>query len=290
MAIKTLEQTQTSSRFPHISEEQLALQHRTRPDSDITDDIRRVLQEDTVLRATADQIDARVNAGVVHLGGYVPTHSHKVRAETDVRQVQGIRQVENNLIADPDLEALVTQQLTRDARLCGYTIFVHTTDGVIRLDGQVDSGELADAAERLAATVPNVRAVVNCIQSPDVANRQPAQVFLPRSDQEVFASDGLLGRVDQVVMNPHNRRVTAIVVDAHFYNESLATERRLFIPIAAVRNVNASGIELNLTVNEADRCADFDPAKFVMPDRNWQPPLDYVPNDLLLESNGVIRG
>ena len=54
------------------------------------------------------------------------TNSNKVRTETDARQVQEIRQVENNLIADPDLEALVTQQLTRDARLCGYMIFAYT--------------------------------------------------------------------------------------------------------------------------------------------------------------------
>ena len=289
MTIKTLEQTQTSSQFPHIGEEQLALNQRTRPDTDITDDVRRVLQADTILRATADQIEILVSAGVVTLRGYVTRCSHKVRAECDTRQVPGVRQVENYLIADPDLEVAVAQEIAQDTRLRYLGILVHATIGVIRLDGQVDRADLADAAERLAATVPNVRAVVNCIQSPDVANRPPERVFLPRGDQEVYASDGLLGRVDQVVMNPNNRRVTAIAVDAHFYHESLVTERRLFIPVAAVRNVNASGIELNLTVEEAERCADFDPAKFVMPDRSWQPPLDYVPNDILLESNGIIR-
>jgi hypothetical protein len=69
MTIKTLEQTQTSSQFSPISETQLPLQHRTRPDSHITAEVQRVLQGDTILSATADRInpDASSKSSEIHL-------------------------------------------------------------------------------------------------------------------------------------------------------------------------------------------------------------------------------
>lgn len=83
VAIKTLERS-TSQVLP-TSVTQVALVHRTRSDTEIAADLQRVLQEDTVLRATADRIEARVNAGVVTLRGYVASDSHKARAESDAR-------------------------------------------------------------------------------------------------------------------------------------------------------------------------------------------------------------
>lgn len=152
----------------------------------------------------------------------------------------------------------------------------------------MDRIDLADAAERCAASVPNVRSVFNCIQSPGVANRQPERVLLPGIKQEVYASDGLLGQVQRVVLNPNNRRVTAFIVSAHFYQRDSKPERRILIPITAVRHVNASGVELGMTISEADRFPDFNPAKFVKPDPNWQSPLDYVHSDVLFSPDGDI--
>lgn len=83
MTLKTLEQTQSSSQLHSPSVNLDALQHHTRPDTDIAADLQCVLEEDRILCGTADRIDTRVNAGVVCLSGYVATSSHKVRAETD---------------------------------------------------------------------------------------------------------------------------------------------------------------------------------------------------------------
>jgi len=283
MTTKTLEQPGSNSQVSPTSTTQLAQLH-IHSDSDIAADVRRVLQANTLLRATADRIDVRVSDGGVTLRGYVASDAHKARAENDARQIPGVQQIENHLIADPDLEARVAQQIAQDTHLRGESIFVHSTIGVIYLDGQADRAAVADTVERCAASVSNVRSVVNRIQFPGVANHKAAPVLLPGIGQAVYASDGWLGRVEQVVMNPRNRRVTAIVVSANFYSRDSKRERRILIPSTAVRNVNASGIELNFTVDEVDQSADFDPTKFVAADSHWQPPFDYAPSDILLSA------
>ncbi len=260
---------------------------QVRPDGDIQADAERAIRQDAVLRGTTDLVDVLVSGSVVCLSGYVATTAHKARAESDVRRVEGVERVENFLHSDEELRMLVAEKLTRDADLSHYLLEVRSTQGFIRLDGQVDNSDLANAAVRLAGSVSGVRAVIDCLHWPDAAAvRADERVLVPGIGQDVYASDGQLGRVARVVMDPCNRRVTAMAVAAHFALGPEYVERHILIPITAIRNVNASGVELNITAAETARCADVDLTTFGSPDVNTQPPYGYLYSEVLLESAG----
>jgi osmotically-inducible protein OsmY len=262
-------------------------QQKVRPDCDIQVDAERTIRQDAVLRGTTDLVDVLVNGSIVYLSGYVATTAHKARAESDVRRVEGVERVQNYLHSDEELQGLVAEKLTRDADLSHCLLEVRSTQGFIRLDGQVDNSDLANAAVRLAGSVAGVRAVINRLHSPGAtAARADERVLVPGIGQDVYASDGRLGRVERMVLDACNRCVTAIAVDAHFGMWPEYIERHILIPIACVRSVNATGVELNITAAEAARCLDFDLKAFVMPDVNTQPPYGYLYGQVLLESAG----
>ncbi len=165
---------------------------QARPDSDIQVDAERAIRQDSVLRSTSDEVDVFVNDGVVYLSGYVATTAHKARAESDVRPVAGLEQVENHLHSDEELRMLVAEALARDADLAHYLFDIRSTQGFLRLDGQVETADLAHAAVRLAGSIFGVRAVVNCLRWPGAAAvRAHERVLVPGVGQEVYASDGL---------------------------------------------------------------------------------------------------
>lgn len=258
-----------------------------RPDCDIQVDAERSLRQDSVLRGTADQVDVLVNSGIAYLSGYVATSAHKARAESDVRRVEGFEQVENHLHADEELRVLVMQELARNVELNQYVLQVRSTRGFICLDGKVESADLANAAVRLAGGVSGVRAVVDCLHWPGVAAvRAHERVLVPGVGQEVYASDGLLGRVERVMIDSCNRLVTGVAVVARSDTWPDDVERHILIPIAAIRSVNASGVELNITAAEAARCLDLDTKAFVTLAPNMQPPYRYLSSEVLLESAG----
>jgi hypothetical protein len=60
-------------------------------------------------------------------------------------------------------------------------------------------------------------------------------------------------------------------------------ERRLVIPISAVRDVTASAILLQIGDDAAMRHADLDPAAYAPPAADWQPPYPYTHAEVLLE-------
>ncbi len=255
-----------------------------RPDCDIQVDAERAIRQDSVLHGTTDQVDVLVNGGVVYLSGYVTTAAHKARAESDVCRVEGVHQVENHLHSDEELRVLVAEELSRDVDLSHYLLEVTATRGFIRLDGQVDSADLANAAERLAAGVRGVRAAVNFLHWPG-GTAVPARerVLVPGVGQEVYASDGRLGRVERVIINSCNRQLVAIAVDARFGKWPDDAERHVQVPVAALRSANASGVELNITADETARCLDLDPKAFITPDPDTQLPYGYLCSEVLLE-------
>ncbi len=234
-------------------------QLQVRPDGDIQADAERAIRQDPVLHGTTDQVDVLINEGIAYLSGYVATAAHKARAESDVRRVEGVERVENNLHSDEELQALVAERLARDTELRHCLLQVRSTQGFIRLDGQVESADLANAAVRIAGGVSGVRAVVNGLHWPGAAAAcAHERVLVPGIGQEVYASDGLLGKVERVMIDSCNRLVTSVAVVARFGKWPDDVERHILIPIAAIRSVNASGVELNITAAQAARCSDLD--------------------------------
>jgi hypothetical protein len=60
-------------------------------------------------------------------------------------------------------------------------------------------------------------------------------------------------------------------------------ERRLVIPISAVRELTLSAVLLHISNDAALRHTDLDRAAYVPPAADWQPPYPYTPAEVLLE-------
>jgi hypothetical protein len=104
----------------------------------------------------------------------------------------------------------------------------------------------------------------------------------------------LFGKVERVIINPHNRRVTAFVAYGDFLDlghtdeyglpdDSSLQERRILLPIHMVRYEAVGSVQLNVSGREALREREFDPSDFVSPPEGWQPPYPYHQNDVLFE-------
>jgi hypothetical protein len=95
-----------------------------------------------------------------------------------------------------------------------------------------------------------------------------------------------LGYVEKVIINPCNRRVTAFVTRGCFpeprYHDNYRMpdevspqESSIVIPIDAVRHVTDSYVLLEVTGAEAALNRSFEPADFISPATDWQPPYPY---------------
>jgi osmotically-inducible protein OsmY len=117
---------------------------------------RRVLWEHVPFRDTRPPIALRVEQGVVHLTGRVRSRPLKVLATYLLEQVPGVQRVQNDLIADPDLEIAVAEALEQDPELAPLCIRVYARHGVVRLEGHVPSADLERRAVERASQVPGV--------------------------------------------------------------------------------------------------------------------------------------
>jgi len=279
----------------HLAVERAALDRLPvyRPDSIILADIDQALWADEVIRALdIDTIDVAVRDGVVILGGYTTTPINKVRAEHIAREVPGVLGVVNNIVTDDDVVAAVAQALAHDARVREQRITVHAEHGVVTLSGEVASADLRLVAEEVAASVPQVRGVINLIQGPGaIIDLAQQRVLQPQIGQAVYATDFVIGRVERVIISPRNRRVTAIVVAGRLpdpeHPDDTPPEYQVVIPIEAIQDVTESGVLLTISSAEAARCPDFDPTNFVAPAASWQPPYPYTHADILLYRDQV---
>jgi hypothetical protein len=103
----------------------------------------------------------------------------------------------------------------------------------------------------------------------------------------------LISRSSQVIINPRNRRVTAFTVYGNFADPSFRgnhlwpndvsqQKRRVIIPIHTVQYETFNSVLLKTSSGEAARSPVFDPADFVSPPVNWQPPYPYRWEDMLI--------
>ena len=78
-----------------------------------------------------------------------------------------------------------------------------------------------------------------------VSDRIPAGEVAVRRGDHVHATDGAIGRVQGLVIDPSDHQVTHVLLDeGHLWGE-----KRVAIPISAVTGVE-DGVQLNLTKDE----------------------------------------
>jgi hypothetical protein len=233
------------------------------------------------------QIGISVEDGIVWLRGHVVTFTNKRNAEEAARSIPGVLNVENNLVVDDDLVLEVAQALGKNEVARSERIAVGAHNGFVTLNGHVDSAAVRESAGVIAASVPQVRGVVNYLRAPNVSiDYKDDPIWQPLIGQRVSATDMYLGQVEKVIINPCNRRVTAFVTRGCFPepryhgnyrmpDEVSPQERSIVISIDAVRSVTNSYVLLEIKGAEAALNRSFEPADFISPATDWQPPYPY---------------
>jgi hyperosmotically inducible periplasmic protein len=142
---------------------------------DVSDNIRKSLEQANLKDVSVSQDRDK---GVVTLGGHVATDSDKSQAESVAKSIAAGQVVSNQIAvippgaesdakainsdldkgAEKNLDAALIQQRLHD------TVKYSVKNGVVTLTGEVRSQSQRAQAETVAASVPNVRQVVNELQ------------------------------------------------------------------------------------------------------------------------------
>jgi osmotically-inducible protein OsmY len=115
-------------------------------------------------------ISIKVTDGVVHLAGVVSSEAAKTTTERMVRQVEGVVDVKNGLIASQitttliDPMAEVVSALTGNPRTRNASIDVVNENGTVTLIGEVNNVKTREAAEAIAGQQPGVISVINTLK------------------------------------------------------------------------------------------------------------------------------
>lgn len=268
-----------------------------RTDGEIQEAVHEALWRDDGLRLEVLEHEALITTvrdGAVTVRGHTRSQVQRRRVEELIRQIPGVRDIENHTIADDDLEVAVAGALAQDKRTRGQLIRTRARLGYVNLLGDVPDADVRAAAEEVAGRVPGVRAVINALRTPDEPLPRPQQPVDARIGQPVFATRLMIGTVTRVILNPRSRQVTGLVVEGElsdpehadlrtFPDEWPKRQRTVLVPASHVGKVTAGGVFLNLNDWQAVQLPDFNPARYVAPDAAWQPPFPYALEDILFE-------
>jgi len=285
------------------SEQSLPNRQHTQPtksDHALTEKVMHALNLDHLLgKGDIAHLHAVVNGGMATLSGHVMRAISKTQAGAAVQAIPGITAVANHLVADDELTIAVAQALSYDPQTQHEHIQVNVQHGVVYLGGAIARPQIRAAAAQKAASIGQVRGIINVIQTPGIGIETDEEQFVqPRIESEIYATDGQVGRVQQVIMNPQNRRVTAVVVashtvlpqaidGAHSSSGRQSAQPRVLIPMSNLRCAPSGALFLKTKKGEAAHFADFNPLNFAPPAMDWQPPYPYLPADILLHRHRV---
>jgi osmotically-inducible protein OsmY len=275
-------------------EEQKSQNENAKSDMDIAHEIDHALWRDAAFRATDyDNIDVRVRGGIVYLNGHVSSLTNLHQAEKSLQTISGLLGVKNHLIPDDRLLVEVSTALGQIESTYDCKFFTGVSHGVVLLSGNVDNTNIKLLAEKCAANNPNVRGVVNSIRISGSDLNLPEEPFMqPIMGEEIFFHDGISGTVQQVIINPDNRRVVAMTLRGRFENqqqelrslnkgEARSPERIIVLSMNSVRYLTKVSGFLYINSDEKNRYMDFDPAHFFTPKKDWKAPYPYCPDDVL---------
>jgi osmotically-inducible protein OsmY/uncharacterized protein YkvS len=250
--------------------------------------------KDDVLRAIEySEIDVDVKNGVVYLDGHIVSTASQNRIENAMRGIPGILGIRNNLVLDDKLTLEVATSLGKLEHTYNCKFFTGASHGVVSLNGIVSDENVKLLAEKCAASNPNVRGVINNVRVSGTEAELQDQPFLqPTIGEIVYFLDGISGVVQQVIINPNNRRVIAMTIQGKFTDrryelnsqtdgKARPPEQLVTVPMSVVRYLTRTSGFLSINSNETNRFIDFDFGSFSSPNVDWAPPYPYCPDDVL---------
>jgi osmotically-inducible protein OsmY len=263
-------------------------------DAAIKESIDRAFRKDDVLRAIeVRDMDVHVKNEVVYLNGHIVGTTSQSRIKNALRAIPGLLGIQNNLVLDDKLTHEVAASLGDLEHGYACKFFTGASHGVISLNGIVRDEHVKLLAEKCVASNPNVRAVINNVRVSGAELELPDQPFLqPTIGAIIYFLDGISGVVKQVIINPNNRRVVAMIVWVQFANqrqdlkslnnaEARSPERLVVLSMDLVRYMTKVSGFLHINSHERERYLDFDPNRFSTPKSDWQAPYPYCPDDVL---------
>lgn len=147
---------------------QLAVNRKT--DSEIQQDVLRELNWDTRVEET--DVGVEVDGGVVTLSGTVSSWGKRHAAAEAAHRVRGVLDIANDIVVktpgtpgrtDTEIAHAVRNALVWDVFVPDTRIQSTVSDGVVTLDGEVDTWTQHEDAERAVRNLAGVRAVMNLI-------------------------------------------------------------------------------------------------------------------------------
>lgn len=278
----------------HLIDPGKSLTRDQKTDAAIQGTIDRALWNDDVLRAIeSSEIEVHVKDRVVHLDGHIASTTSQGRIQNAIRVIPGLLGIQNNLIMDDKLTLAVAGSLGMLEHTYGCKFFTGSSHGVVSLNGTVSDEKVKLLAEKLVAAHPNVRAVINNVHVLGAEREPQAQPFLqPIVGQVIYFLDGVSGVVTQVIINPNNRRVVAMILRGQFANQPQnfrstngaqfgSPERLIVVPIDLIRYMTKVSGFLHIASHEKQRYTDFDTTRFSPPAHDWKAPHPYCPQDVL---------
>jgi osmotically-inducible protein OsmY/sporulation protein YlmC with PRC-barrel domain len=169
--------------------------------------------------------------------------------------------------SDDEIQTQVVRALETQPETRGQGLHVEVERGLVRLLGEV-SEAVTRAATYLARWIRGVIGVED-------RTRRPGEPGF-RIGAPAFALDGRTGRLDKVVVDPHTRRITHLVIDRGW----LLTEDRV-VPVALVERATPEGIFLHLNSHEVARQPLYREERFGSPPPDWEPLPEYAATDVL---------
>jgi osmotically-inducible protein OsmY len=278
----------------HLMEHGKSLTPDQKTDAALKGTVDRRLWNDDVLRAIESyEIDVHVKDRVVHLDGHIASTTSQRRIQNALRAIPGLLGIQNNLIMDDKLTLEVAASLGTLEHIYGCKFFTGASHGVVSLNGLVSDEDVKLLAEKNVSAHPNVRAVINNVRVSGAEVELQGQPFLqPIVGQTIYFLDGPSGIVNQVIINPNNRRVVAMILRGQFANQpqelkstnhgqARSPERFVVVPMDAVRYLTKASGFLHINTKESKRYMDFDPTHFSPPTNDWKAPYPYCPDDVL---------
>jgi osmotically-inducible protein OsmY len=252
-----------------------------RSDGDVLAGVNDALWEADGLRSlNYKDIEVEARAGEVFLRGHVRSVMHKHEAEQRVAAVRGVEVVHNDLVADSDLEIAVAQALAANQPTRASILRVGASAGWVQLGGEVPDAQVRTEAETVAANVSAVRGVLSLPHLPGEHGSEYQRALQPRAGTAVYADDGEIGTLVGVVVNPRNRLVSHIVVNARLDLGGHEVRGQFVIPAAAIKMSTVSGTILTDSMRDVNARPRFRGADFPTPPANWQLPFPYQASEV----------
>ncbi|MFN3651269.1 MAG: BON domain-containing protein [Armatimonadota bacterium] len=242
-------------------------------------------------------LDAKVREGVATLEGYVWSSDRRWRLIDRARSVSGVVEVRCEVVTDEELIHQVATALSADSRTWSLYPQIHSSLGVVSLDGRAPDEATREAASEVAATVPRAKAIHNRLRvGGGDGSPETLRAHSPRLGQRVFSQDGPYGRVSQVVLHASTRLLSGLVVReerpapttvADARPERAAALRRVVVPADWISTL-AGEILLRVGRRELAQLPELRPGDYRTPPPGWVPPFPYECSHVLL--SGKERG